>query len=72
MGKHSPVSSHMFVERLFALPNIKVCAFLTALDCIDNIVEFVSGSFVLQVNQFLSHSFGGSEVNWDVMLDPGF
>ena len=39
-----------FVERLFALPDIKV----TALDCLNNIVKFVAGIFVLDVNQYLS------------------
>ena len=48
--------THAFVVRLFGLPNKKVCALLSALDCIINIVKFVSGSFVLGVNQFLSQS----------------
>uniref|UniRef100_A0A3Q3VMB2 BTB domain-containing protein n=1 Tax=Mola mola TaxID=94237 RepID=A0A3Q3VMB2_MOLML len=48
MGNHSPlvimrVLSHAFVERLFGLPDIKICALLTALDCINNIVKFVCG-----------------------------
>ena len=60
--------SHTFVERLFVLPDIKVCPFLTALDCINNIVEFVSGSFVLRVNEFLSQSVRASEVKWNIML----
>ena len=60
--------SHVFVERLFCLPDIKVCALLTSLDCMNNIVKFVSGSFDLGVNQFLSQSVAGSEVNWDVIF----
>ena len=49
-------------------PIIKVCALLTALACIHNTVKFLSGSFILEVIQFLSQCFAGSEVNWDVML----
>ena len=49
-------------------PDIKVCALLTALDYINNIVKFVSGSFVFRMNQFLFQSVTGSEVNWDLML----
>ena len=60
--------THAFVVRLFGLPNKKVCALLSALDCIINIVKFVSGSFVLGVNQFLSQSVAGSEMNWDVWI----
>ena len=53
----------------FGLPDIKVCALLTALDCINNIVKFVSGSFVLRVNQLLSQSVDGSDAKWDVALE---
>ena len=60
--------SHAFVERLFDLPDIEVCALHTALDCINSIVKFVSGSAVLGLNQFLSQSVAGSEVNWDFTL----
>ena len=47
--------SHEFVGKLFGFPDIKVCALLTALDCINNSVKFVSETFVLRVN-------------WDVMF----
>ena len=56
------------MERLFGLPDIKLCTFFTALDCINNIVPFVFGSFVLRVNQFLSQSGAGSEGNSEVKL----
>ena len=58
----------LYAERLFGLPDIKACTFLTALDCMYNIVQFVSGTFVLWVNQFLPHCVMGSEVNWCIML----
>ena len=55
--------SHAVVERLFGFPDKNICALLTALDCINNVVEFVSGSFALRVNQFLSQGVEGSEIN---------
>ena len=60
--------SHGFVEMWFGLPDVKVCALLSAMDCINNIIKFVSGSFVLRVNLFLSQSVAGSEMNWNIML----
>ena len=56
------------MERLFGLLDIKVCELLTALDCINNVAKFVSGSFVLRGNPFLFQTVAGSEVKWDVML----
>ena len=55
--------SHASMERFFGLPDKKVYALLTALVCIKHIVNFVFG-----VNQFLSQSVTGSQVNWDVKL----
>ena len=55
------------MESLFGL-NIKVCALLTALDCILNIVKFVPESFIIRVNWFLFQRVAGSEANWDIIL----
>ena len=49
-GVGSLVLSHVFVEKLFGLPDIKVCALFTALDCINNIDKRVSRSFGLGMN----------------------
>ena len=61
--------SHAFVERLFGLPGIKVCALLNTLDCINNFVKFVSGSYILGINQFLSQRIVGAEMNWDDIFE---
>ena len=55
------------MEKLFGLPDAKICA-LTELDCINNIANLVSGSSFPKVNQFLSQGFAGSEVNLNVMF----
>ena len=47
---------------------LRIRALFTALDCINNIVKFVSGSFDLGMNQFLCQSVARSKVNWDVPI----
>lgn len=53
------------MKQLFCLPNIQVCAFLAALDCIHNVTLFASRYFVLWVDKLLPKGVGGLEVHQD-------
>ena len=46
-GVGSPVPCHSFIERLFCLPIVQICAVQAALNSIDYITLFMPGCFVL-------------------------
>ena len=59
---------YLFIERLFCLPDVQICAVLTVLNSINYITLFMPGCFILRVEMFLPRPVGRFEMNWDMML----
>lgn len=59
-----------FMEKLIYLPNVQICAGLTALNIIIKYITlFMPGCFVLRMDNFLTQSVAGFEVNRDMFIE---
>ena len=61
-----PVLCHPFIERLFCLPIVQICAELAALNSMNYIALFMSGCFLSEDEQVFASSCW-FEVNQDMM-----
>lgn len=52
---------------LFSLTNVAIRLILTALDCVDHVVQFVPWCFFFRVHQLLPEGVTRSDINWDVV-----
>lgn len=59
-------SANVSAGWLFSLTNVEIGVVLTALDCVDHIVQFVPWCFFLRVHQLLPEGVTRSDINWDV------